>query len=123
MADKIKNSETSTTAEQAMNDVLKAEHQAKQNVEQCKSEAELLLQQTRQQAQRIAERADNRITRIHQRCSRAITDQVKTMKIAQEKNVRESGQSAPNFDMVNAVAEEIAKRLTTPNPEKQKNNG
>lgn len=114
MAQTSSNNKTVMTADHAMNVVLEAEQEAKQRVEQCKAEAELLLQQAREQAQYIEERADNRITRIHQRCSREITDQVKQLKAAQEKNIKSHEQYKPNPEMINAVVEEVAGQLTVP---------
>lgn len=115
--------EKSMTAEQAMNEVLEAEQNAKQRVEQCHVEAEHLLQQTRQQAQQIMERVDNRISRVHQRCSRAVTDQVKQIKLAQEQMLQESDQSDLHLETLDAVVEKIARRLTIPehNPEHNSN--
>ena len=114
MAQNSPDNKTVMTADHAMNVVLEAEQEAKQRVEQCKNEAELLLQQTRQQAQYIEERADNRISRIHQRCNREITDQVKQLKVTQEENIKSHEQYKPNLEMINAVVEEVARRLTIP---------
>jgi len=117
MAQDSPDSKATMTADHAMNVVLEAEQEAKRRVEQCKADAEALLQQARQQAQQIEERVDNRITRIHQRCNRAITDQVKQLKLDQEKNIKIRDRYKPNLETINVVVEEIAKRLTIPDQE------
>lgn len=114
MAKSQVNNDVPLTADNAMNVVLEAEQKAKRRVEQCKAEADILLQQAQQQAQHVAQRVDNRIIRIHQRCSRAITDQVKQIKAAQEKNVRESDHFQLDLEVVDAVVEKTAEWLTIP---------
>ena len=108
------NPEKDMTADSAMNVVLQAEHTARQRVDQCRNEADVLLQQAQQTAHKIAQRVDDRITRIHQRCHRVIADQVKQIKSAQQQNIQDSDKNQPDLAAVDAVVDEIVRRLTNP---------
>lgn len=113
MAQDDKDYHDNERAEQAMNTVLRAEVDARQAVAVCASEAESLLRDARQAAQHIRERVDDRITRIQRRCSRAITDQVKQLRLEQESSMRGSHRYKLDVDTVNIVVEQIAAILTS----------
>ena len=105
--------EVSLTAEQAMNDVLEAEHNAREAVARCKSEAEALLQQARQKSQRIGKQTNDRITRIHQRVSRVMTDQVKKLEEEQRVLAQQEHLYRIESDVIEIVVNQIAEMLTT----------
>lgn len=98
--------------DEAMNLVLKAEHDAQAAVAACEQEARTLLEQARETAHRIAERSDARISRIHQRCSRSISDE--TNRIQQEAEQQRESEHAAGIDenIINAAVEHLAARLT-----------
>lgn len=98
--------------DEAMNLVLKAEHEAQLAVAACEREARTILEQAREIAQRIAERSDARITRIHQRCTRIVADEIK--RIQQEATRRRESEHAANIDdhVIATAVEQLAFRLT-----------
>jgi hypothetical protein len=120
MPQKTGSSESSMTAEHAMNVVLEAERTARLDIEICRADAEKVLQAARQKAQRIAERVDVRITRIHLRCSRAVTDQVGELQQVQRQQAEHGHSYDVDANAVDVVVEQIADMLTTTDEEYDK---
>lgn len=71
-------------AEQAINRVLEAEHQARDRVAHCQAQAEARLEAARERARRIAARTDARITSLRRQCEQQITEQVARLKDSAE---------------------------------------
>lgn len=63
-------------ADQAIQQVLEAEHRAREAVKGCREQAEAIREQARDRARRIAERADQRIDRIHRDCQQALESEL-----------------------------------------------
>ena len=98
--------------DEAMNLVLKAEHDAQQAVAACEQEAHLTLQQAREKAHRITERSDARISRVHQRCSRIVTDEINRIQqdAAQQRNSEQA--SAIDDNTIVAAVDKLVALLT-----------
>jgi len=98
--------------DEAMNLVLKTEHQAQQAVADCQQEAHLILQQAREKAHRIMERSDARITRIHQRCSHTVNDEIN--RIQQNASLLRNSEHASTIDehAISVTVEKLVALLT-----------
>jgi len=110
--------EAGITTEQAINKVLRVEHDAQQQITQCAAEAERILEQARQTARRIGERNNNRITRIHQRCSQKISDDIARMQAASKQLKEDEQEDHINNGAMSEVLDRIALALTTAQSEK-----
>jgi vacuolar-type H+-ATPase subunit H len=103
-------------ADEAMNQVLRAERDAERAVAVCEQEARLMLKAAQQKAQRIAARTNQRISMLQsshgQKLNRTIKDIERSGRQAEQANAK-----AP-FDeaMFNAVIDELAAELTTVEP-------
>jgi|GWRWMinimDraft_15_1066023.scaffolds.fasta_scaffold129116_1 vacuolar-type H+-ATPase subunit H len=105
-----------TSAEYAMNEVLKAEEDARQSVANCAKDATIILQEARLAAKRIVERADGRITSIHRRSSRAVAATVSQLEREQRLKLSKFDSAAVDMHAIAAVVEQIAELLTTVDP-------
>ena len=113
MNNKANNIAGTTTTEQAINKVLKAESNSQQKIAECEAEAERLLEQARQTARLIGERNNNRITRIHQRCSRTITDEIAHMQRASDQQKEDEQVDKIDITALTEVLDQMALALTT----------
>jgi len=71
-------------AEQAMNQVLKAERDAGRAVAECEREAGRILQAAQLQASRIASRTDTRISLMQTRCFQRVSAETRKLEMAEE---------------------------------------
>lgn len=105
-----------TSAEYAMNEVLKAEADARQSVAKCSNDAAIILQEARLAAKRVVERADRRITSIHRRSSQAVAAAVSQLEREQRLKLSKFDSAAVDMHAIAAVVEQIAELLTTVDP-------
>ena len=68
-----------TSAEQAMNRVLQAEHDARRTLHACEQEARRILHNARLRASRIASRTDERITLLQMRCAQRVAEETQSL--------------------------------------------
>jgi len=109
------NSSDSATdlAEEAMNQVLKAERDAGRVVAECEQEAAGILQAAQLQASRIASRTDSRISLMQTRCLQRVAEEIRKLEMA-EKLSLEAQEDSYRIDETGLVEciEEIAICLT-----------
>jgi len=106
------------TVEEAMNQVLQAEHRSEQAVEACKHDAMKIQQAAQQQANRIARRANKRLAICHMRCNTRLTRELKERERAADADLSHRGESVYRLDeaALTAVVEALALALTGINP-------
>jgi len=79
MSERNSNPDASRSVEQAMNQVLRAERDARQAIADCEREAHERVHTAQQRAQRIASRTDERITAIHQHCKQQVHREIRAL--------------------------------------------
>jgi len=79
MAEKDPDDPSPTSAEQAMNRVLQAEHDARRVLHTCEQEAHRILHDARLRASHIASRTDERITLLQMRCAQRVAEETQSL--------------------------------------------
>lgn len=99
------------SADEAIQQVLEAEHRAREAVKGCREQAEAIREEARDRARRIAERADRRIDTVHQRCEGALQAELEAIA---ERERAEQGEAAAPYDdaTVTAAVRRLAATLT-----------
>lgn len=117
MKQKTGSEDASTSAASAINRVLEAEGKARHAVQNCSRDAETMLREARATAKRIVERADRRIGLIHHRTTAALDKTTAELEREQQLKINQFDSSVVDMKTVRAVVEEIARLLTTGDPE------
>jgi len=112
MTDNPEQQQVPGSAEAAMNEVLAAEQAAEQAIAACEQQARTSLYEAAQRARRIAGRTDERITIIHQRTRQQLKNRLQSAERAARDDERTRDREDPRKAVVNAVAKDLAARLT-----------
>jgi vacuolar-type H+-ATPase subunit H len=117
MTDQEPDVRSSTTVEQAINEVLQAEHNATQAVDACKQEAMQIQQTAQQRAKQIASRTNERLAICHMRCNSKISHTIK-----ERERLAATGQGSESSYRLDAAAltavvEALALTLTGVTPD------
>ena len=115
MTDDPEHTQAPNTAEAAMNEVLAAEQAAALAIGACEQEGRASLREAALRARRIAERVDERIAIIHQRTRQQLKSRLKNDEHAARADERIRDREDPRKAVVNAVANDLAARLTGSN--------
>lgn len=107
-----KDSETTGTVEEAMNQVLEAERAAEEAIADCRQEAQQILQAARERAQRIAERTDERLAHCHMRCSAKLARELKERERTEKAELQGQSSYQLDADALAEVVEAVAAKLT-----------
>jgi hypothetical protein len=113
MAKKNSSDSAAEPAEQAMQRVLQAEHDAGRAVAECQAEAGNILNTAQQQVSRIASRTDSRISLMQMRCFQRVAEEIRKLEMA-EKQSREQQEDSYRIDETGLAEciEEVAICLT-----------
>jgi vacuolar-type H+-ATPase subunit H len=114
MAKSQTSDQQSLAAQQAMNQVLQAEHEAEQAIVECGEYAMQLLEEAQKRSQLISKRADNRITSIHLRCKQDTAKRLN--QLAREHAHKQKQHAEYHLDekTIADIVDEVAGFLTGP---------
>jgi hypothetical protein len=99
-------------AELAMNEVLAADLAAAETIDACQQAARASLHEAARRARYIAVRTDERIARIHQRTRQQLQRHLRNAERAARAADRAREGDDPRMAVINAVATDLAARLT-----------
>lgn len=105
------------STQKAMNQVLKAEHDARLTVSECQEQALSILQDAQEQAQRISKRTDNRISSIHLRCKQHTAKQIGDLERVHAQKRQVHAGYRPDESELTEIANEVAAYLTGARPD------
>jgi len=98
-----------------MNEVLAAEQLAEEVIDACQQEARASLYESAQQARRIADRTNERIALIQQRTRQQLQQYLGNAERAARVDEQVRDREDPRIEVVAAVVDELAARLTGAN--------
>jgi vacuolar-type H+-ATPase subunit H len=111
-ANNEKAAEPADVVTQAMNRVLRAEHDADQAIAECEHEARRILQAAQTEARRIAERTNERITLMHMRCTHRLSNRLRELELAYHKQAQGQSQEQLSQQALADIIDEVAASLT-----------
>jgi vacuolar-type H+-ATPase subunit H len=112
MSDRNSSSDERDSVEQAMNEVLRAERDARQAIGDCEREAYERVSTAQQRAQRIAGRTDERITTIHQHCKQWVNREIRALEHRHRSAQQVELSSYIDETALTAAVDELAVMLT-----------
>lgn len=104
-------------SEEAINQLLEAEAQARERMARCEQQAQAQIEEARHQANRILERANERISHLHNLCSITTGRQVNALLQPEHSELRVHNQKQYRETILAAAVQQLAKQLTTPDTE------
>lgn len=112
MAKSQTSDQQSLAAEQAMNQVLQAEHEAEQAIVECGEYAMQILQEAQKRSQFISKRADNRITSLHLRCKQDTAKKINQLAREHAHKTKQHAEYHLDEKAIQDIVDEVAGYLT-----------
>ena len=104
----------SMAAQQAMNQVLRAERDAEQAIAECGEYAMQLLQEAQKRSQFISKSADKRISNIHLRCKQDTAKKINQLAREHAHKTKQHAEYHLDEKTIQDIVDEVAGYLTGP---------